>query len=60
MLCQERGTALSMGRTDQQENQEGNSPRTPEPAAEERRHGMGVSSEHDEGQVQEVDSREQE
>ncbi len=49
-----RGTDQRMG---------GSQDRTERPTPEPERetvHGMGVSSEHDQGEVQEVDSREQE
>ncbi len=48
-----------MGRTDHSASE----PHEPAPPAEvgsDNPHGMGVSSEHDAGEVQEVDSREQE
>lgn len=45
----------AMGREDTEASQP---PRAPDTGAEVI-HGMGLSSEHDEGEVQEVDSREQ-
>ena len=55
MCSAARGTFLGMGREDIPAAQPA---REPEDGPEVI-HGMGLSSEHDEGEVQEVDSREQ-
>jgi hypothetical protein len=48
------GNGPCMGRSEQRPDEPAR------PAATPRQEGMGLSSEHDQGEVQEVDSREQE
>lgn len=65
MALPPRGTCPSMGRGEQRETEEKAAQEKaaePAPPAEEGTdppYGMGLSSEHDHGKVQEVDSREQ-